>query len=101
RAGRVGNHALARGLPALAALELGHVVAEPPATELGRFETHEHTVIRGNRLRIRPAVLRAEVADSHRADRFGRAVLQEARLAAHLEAAVRRLVLVDDDACPR
>src|SRR5439155_21480408 len=75
------------------------VVREVPAAELVRLEPDEHAV--PDRLRVRPTVLWAEIADRHRASRFCRTFRAEPRLTPGLETSVRRLMLVDEDARPR
>jgi hypothetical protein len=83
------------------------VVAQPkssaksPAAKLSRLEPHEQGVRSGDRLHVRRRALGAEVAKSHRLERFEAAARDETRLTAHLDSPVRRFVLVDDDACPR
>ena len=66
RARRRRDRALARG--ASSAPSSAQVVGEIPAANRPRLEPDEHRIRSGDRLHVRRAALRAEVANSHRAE---------------------------------
>src|SRR5438477_3962060 len=88
------NSSDAREEPASSAL-----VGEVPRAQPAWFEP-DHDVVR-HLLDVRGTALRAEIARRDQKGGFLNSLAAQLRLAAHLDAAIRGLVLVDDDARPR